>query len=36
MPEPDYNAGEPPNLIVMICGTVIVMLLFMIIKSCAW
>ncbi|GEM_PF-2150251 len=36
MPEPDYNAGEPPSLIVLICGTVIVMLLFLIVKSCIW
>lgn len=36
MPEPDYNSGDPPSLIVFICGTVVVVLLFLIIKSCVW
>jgi hypothetical protein len=36
MPEPDYNDGEPPSLTVLICGTIVVVLLFLIIKSCVW
>ena len=36
MPEPGYNDGEPPSLIVLICGTAVVVLLFAIIKSCVW
>ncbi len=36
MPEPDYNSGDPPSLIIMICGTIIVVVLFLIIKSCVW
>ena len=36
MPEPDYNDGEPPSPIVLICGTVVVVLVFLMIKSCVW
>lgn len=36
MPEPGYNSGDPPNLIVIVCGTVIVVILFLMIRSCVW
>ncbi len=36
MPDYNYNDGEPPSLIVLICGTIVVVLLFLIIKSCVW
>ena len=36
MPEWNYNDGDPPSLIIMICGTIIVVVLFLIIKSCVW
>ena len=36
MPDFGYNDGEPPSLVVLIGGTVIVLILFLVIKSCVW
>jgi hypothetical protein len=36
MPDPGYNDGEPPSLVVLICGTIAVLLILLIVKSCLW
>ena len=36
MPEPNYADGEPPGLFSLIVGTIVVLILFLVIKSCIW
>jgi hypothetical protein len=36
MPEPNYANGEPPGWIMLIVGTLIVAVLFLLLKSCLW
>ncbi len=36
MPDPGYLDGDPPSLPALILGTVVVMILFAVIKSCIW
>jgi hypothetical protein len=36
MPEPGYTNGEPPGPLVFVGGTVIVVILFLVLKSCIW
>jgi len=35
MPEPGYNDGEPPGVLMFVLGSIVVALLFLIVKSCA-
>ena len=34
MPEPNYNDGSPPGLFVMVMGTIAVVIVFVLLKSC--
>ena len=36
MPDPGYLDGDPPSLPVFILGTVVVVIVFIVIKSCIW
>jgi hypothetical protein len=36
MPEPGYLDGDPPGLLGLILGTLVVAILFMLIKACVW
>lgn len=36
MPDPGYLDGDPPGLLGLILGTVVVAILFMVIKACVW
>jgi hypothetical protein len=36
MPDPGYLDGDPPSLASFILGSVVVGILFMVIKSCIW
>lgn len=34
MPEPNYSDGAPPGLFVMLMGTIAVVIVFLLFKSC--
>jgi hypothetical protein len=34
MPEPNYSDGTPPGLLVMVLGTIAVVIVFVLFKSC--
>ena len=36
MPDPNYADGEPPGVFSLILGTIIIAILFVIVKSCFW
>ena len=36
MPEPNYAGGEPPSLFILVVGSIVVLILFLVIKSCFW
>jgi len=36
MPEPNYAGGEPPGLFTLVVGSIVVLILFLVIKSCMW
>ena len=36
MPDHGYLDGDPPGLVGLILGTVVVVLLFVLIKACVW
>ena len=36
MPDPGYLDGDPPGLLGLLLGTVVVAILFMVIKACVW
>jgi len=36
MPEPGYAGGEPPSLFTLVVGSIVVLILFLVIKSCMW
>ena len=36
MPEPDYAGGDGPGFLVFLMGTVAVVIVFVLIKSCLW
>jgi hypothetical protein len=36
MPDPGYAGSEPPGPLSLLLGTVVVIILFLILKSCMW
>ena len=36
MPEPNYANGRPPGLFSLVLGTIVVVILFILLKSCIW
>jgi hypothetical protein len=34
MPEPDYSDGTPPGLLTLVLGTIAVVIVFVLFKSC--
>lgn len=36
MPEFNYNDGDPPGILNLILGTILVFILLIVIKSCIW
>ena len=36
MPEPNYAGGDPPGLLSLVLGTAVIVILFLLLKSCIW
>ncbi len=36
MPEPNYANGDPPGLLSLVIGTIVVLMLLFLVKSCIW
>lgn len=34
--EPDYNPGDPPSLMVLVIGSVVVFVLLLVLQSCVF
>ncbi len=36
MPEPNYAGGDPPGLLSLILGSLVVLILLLVMQSCIW